>query len=226
MFKKEYDLMTKISDQIQSMENQRDNLLDDLEKAKTFEEKYKLRKLASDIDNKLIQLFSKMISYGKTSLEPTEKPDEVNENEIKQLVRELVLENKEPYEYDVYSDDEIKYEFIRRKKCDIKNTESVFKRMLELGLSLCPGKKLKPSHDYVQTFDVAKFALMRGYLSKNELASVENSRQKKRDEIDEFESQRRDKFKKKYGPDMQKWPEDVLSDYRNYEDADKSSCTV
>jgi len=59
---------------------------------------------------------------------------------------------------------------------------------------------------------------MRGYLSKNELASVENSRQKKRDEIDEFESQRRGKFKKKYGPDMKKWPKDVLSSYLNYED--------
>jgi len=192
------DLIAKINDHILSMKDQKDDILDDLKKIKTPEDKYKQRKLAFNIEKNIGQFCSKIISYGITSLESPEALDKVvDENEIKQLVRELVLQNEEPYNYDVYSGEEIQFEFIKRKKCDLKNAENVFKRLIELGITLCPGKKLKPEHDFAPIFDITKFAVMRHYISKNELFNVKNIRQKKRDELDTFESKRRNKFEKK-----------------------------
>jgi len=77
------DLTAKMTKQIQRMEIQRDRLLEDLEEAEGMDEKLKLERFISDIDNRLVQLFSKMISKGITNLEPTVKLLENNEKSLK-----------------------------------------------------------------------------------------------------------------------------------------------
>ncbi len=70
------DLTAKMTKQIQRMEIQRDRLLDDLEEADSLDERIRIERFISDIDNRLTQLFSKMISQGKTKLEVAANPEE------------------------------------------------------------------------------------------------------------------------------------------------------
>jgi len=214
---KAQDLTAKMTKQVQRMEIQRDRLLDDLEEVESLNEKIKLEKSISDIDNRMVQLFSRMILSGKTRLEPTVKLEEIDEDEIKELIRDLILGNEEPYKFDIYFEKQIKSEFIIRRKCDVKYAENVFKKMLELGLTLCQEYLLGSSKDFSRSFDVYRFAELRSYLSKDEFFKIDNIRQKKRDEVEEFERKREEKFTKKYGP-RSKWSEEVKDLFDSFED--------
>ena len=57
----DYDF--KLDKQIKRKEIQRDRLLDYLEESETLEEKIKIEKFIFDLDNKLDQWFSKMVSH-------------------------------------------------------------------------------------------------------------------------------------------------------------------
>lgn len=197
------DLTTKMIKQIQRMEMQRDRLLDSLEDA-NFDEKFRLEKFISDIDNKLMQYYSKMILSGKTTLGsiPT---DEIDENEIKELVRGLVLQ--EGLE-ELYSENDLKFHFIRETKCNMKHAEDLLERMIQDGLYLC--RQIEAKRDYVRslsgdhssTYNLEKFANMRGYVTSDELFKIMNKRLKleadirKLDEIEE-------KLIQKYGEKSQ-----------------------
>jgi len=87
------NMTAKMTKQIQRTEIQRNRLFEDLEKAEDIDEKIKIEKFIYDIDNSLMQLFSKMISIGIRSLEPTIKLDEINENIIKELIRILIFDD-------------------------------------------------------------------------------------------------------------------------------------
>jgi len=88
---KAQDLTAKMIKQIQINEIQRDRLLEDLEEAESLDEQVKLERLILEINNRHGQLFSKMIFSGIKNLEPTVKLDEINENEIKKFVRDLIF---------------------------------------------------------------------------------------------------------------------------------------
>jgi len=221
---KAQDLTAKLTKQIQRMEIQRDRLLEDLDEVEEINEKIKLEKFISDIDNRFVQLFSKMISSGIKNLEPTVKIEEINENEIKEFVRDLILGDDDPDSEDVHSEDKLKYVFIRRTKCNINYAEKVIEKMNRDGLVLCEQSRKGPDylslmiHDFSSTYNLAKFANLRGYLTIDELGTIANKRSQTRAKMEREDEEREEKFIAKYGSDKSKWSEEVKEMYENYED--------
>ena len=156
--------MTK---QIQRMEIQRDRLLDDLENPESLAQKLSIEKFISEIDNRLVQFFSKMILSGKTELEPTVKLEEINEKEIKDFTRSLVKKRNYVFKSCNFSEEDIQYEIINLIKCDIDRARKFFHKMMALGLGLC-----RDEDDY-DIHNLQKFCIMREYVSKDELPTPE-----------------------------------------------------
>ena len=222
---KSQDLTAKMTKQIQRMEIQRDRLLEDLEESENLDERIRLERFISDIDNRLVQLYSKMISSGIKNLEPTVKLEEIDEDEIKEFVRDLIFLDEDPNSEDVYSENELKFEFIRRTKCDINYVNNVIEKMERDGLVLCEPRQMGPrllvfSSDSSTKYNISKFGDLRGYLTFNELISItkkrnvakqELERQEEKEEIEteRAEKKRLEKFVKKYGEDKLNWPKEV-----------------
>jgi len=130
-----------------------------------------------------------MISSGKTILAPTVKLDEINDDEIKELVRDLVLVG-DPDADDVFSENYLKHYLIQKTQCDISYTENVIEKMKKGGLEICTqiphiekNHILWSSYDNSMTYNLAKFGTMRGYVSMEEYISFWIERQKTRSEI-------------------------------------------
>ena len=194
--------------QIQRMEIQRDRLLEDLESVESFDEKIRLEKLISEIDNRLTQLFSKMISSGVKNLEPTTKRKEITEDEIKEFVRDLILTYAGSDLDDVYSEDNLKFHFIKKTRCDMDYADAVVEKMRQDGLILCEQPRKLDSlslltRDFSTTYNLGKFANLRGYVTIDELSAVFDKRSKIRQEMEEEEKKREERFIKKYGPKSQ-----------------------
>lgn len=222
------DITAKMTKQIQRMEIQRDRLLDDLEDAKNLDDKIKVERFISDIDNRLVQAFSKMILSGMESLSPTVKLEEINEDDIKEFVRDLILGDENPDSKDVYSEDELKFEFIRRTKCDITHVSNVIKKMKQAGLALCVQSDIIGSRnlsmsvkDFSTKYDIGIFATLREYLTISEYSEIFRKRLKIRQENEDIEKERREKFIEKYGPESQ-WSEKVEGMYDDFEYDDTS----
>ena len=220
---KAQDLTAKMTKQIQRMEIQRDRLLEDLDEVENFDEKIKLEKFVSDIDNRLAQLYSKMILSGKAILTPTVKLDEIDEDEIKEFLRDLVLEDVDPYNGNIRSEDEFKFGFMRRAKCNLKHAEMVIQKMQDLGLSICEALKPYPHHDdtdvdllphidHSPEYNFGKFAYLRGYVSPKEYAKVVTDRLKLKGEIDILD-EKEEKFFQQYGSDQSKWTDEIQNKY-------------
>lgn len=135
------DITAKMTKQIHRMEIQRDRLLGDLEDAESLDDKIKLERFISDIDNRLIGVYSKMIVNGKEYLPPTIKPKIVDEYEVKEFVRDLILSDDSPDSRDIYSEDELRFDFIRERKCDVAYADNVIAKMKQDGLVLCEQSK-------------------------------------------------------------------------------------
>ena len=222
------DITAKMTKQIQRMEIQRDRLLDDLEDTKNLDDKIKVERFISDMDNRLIQAFSKMILGGMESLSPRVKLEEINEDNIKEFVRNLIFGDENPDSKDVYSEDELKFKFIRRTKCDITHVSNVIKKMKQDGLALCEqsnsigsSNSFMSGKDFSTKYNLAIFANLRGYLTINEFSEISKKRLKIRQEFENKEKERREKFIKKYGPESQ-WSEEVEDMYDDFEDDDTS----
>ena len=220
---KSQDLTAKMTKQIQRMEIQRDRLLEDIEDVESFDEKIRLEKFIAEIDNRLTQLCLKMIVSGKISLEPTVKLEEIDEDEIKEFVRDLILADEDPNSEDLYSENTLKFYFIRRTKCDVDRAENVIERMRRDGLILCEQLNRKKDYfssnvfDHSITYNLEKFAILRGYLTLNELGSIARTRAAIKEEIEKEEKEREEKFIKKYGPKSQ-WSEVVKEMFDSSED--------
>lgn len=126
---KAQDMRAKMTKQVQRMEIQRGRLLDDLEEAENLDEKIRLERFIAEIDNRLAQLFSKMISLGITQLEPTAKiEDEIDENEIKDFIRGIVLDG-DPESEDLHSENDLKFDFIKKTNCSVSHAEKIIEKM-------------------------------------------------------------------------------------------------
>jgi len=119
------DLTAKMTKQFQRMEMQRDRLLEDLENA-SFDERFRIEKFISEIDNKLLQYYSKMILSGKTTLAPTVKSEEIEEDEIKELVRDLIF--REGLD-ELHSENDLMFHFIHETKCDVIHAGNLLEKM-------------------------------------------------------------------------------------------------
>jgi len=162
---KAQNLSAKMTKQIQRMEIQRDRLLDALEDTESLAQKISIEKFISEIDNRLVQVFSKMILSGKSDLEPTVKLEEINEEEIKDFTRSLVKKRNYVFKSCNFSEEDIQYEIINLTKCDMDRARKFFRKMMDLGLGLC-----LDDDDY-DIHNLLKFCIMREYVSKDELST-------------------------------------------------------
>ncbi len=162
---KAQNLSAKMTKQIQRMEIQRDRLLDALEDTESLAQILSIEKFISEIDNRLVQVFSKMILSGKSDLEPTVKLEEINEEEIKDFTRSLVKKRNYVFKSCNFSEEDIHYEIIKLTKCDRDRARKFYRKMLDLGLGLC-----RDDDDYY-IHNLLKFCIMREYVSKDELST-------------------------------------------------------
>ena len=71
---------------------------------------------------------------------------------------------------------------------------------------------------YSLEYDLGKFAILRGYITPDELAKITNKRFDLREQIEleeEKEEEREKKFNAKYGSDQSKWSDKVWEEYEN-----------
>src|SRR3989304_7809068 len=111
------NLNFRIFKQMQSFELQKTRLREDLDNTKERKEKREIEKLLLKNDSTHMQFLIKIRASDQEL--PKQAEVEVSEDEIKELVRGMVLKNK--YSKDktnVYSENEIKFELIRKTKCD------------------------------------------------------------------------------------------------------------
>jgi len=160
---KTQNLTAIIIQQIQRIQIQRDRLLDDLENAESLTEKITIERFISEIDNRLVQLLSKMILSGKKGMEPTIKLEEINEDEIKDLTVSIVKKRNYVFKSCNFSEEDIQYEIIKLTKCDVNKAKKFFRKMMDLGLGLCGDE------DDYDIHNLQKFCIMREYVSKDEL---------------------------------------------------------
>jgi hypothetical protein len=216
------DISAKMTKQIQRIEIQRDRLLGNLEDAESLEQRIKLERFISDIDNRLIGVYSKMIVNGKEHLPPTIKIKDIDEDEIKEFVRDLILYDDEPNSEDVYSEDMLRFDFIRKKKCDVAYADRIIQKMKQDGLTLCKQSTVDSQNflsvliqDYSATYNLAKFANLRGYMTIHEFAMIMKKRAEIKHEIEKDE-EREKKFIQKYGP-ISEWSTKVQEMYDDSE---------
>ena len=158
---------------IDRLELQRKRLLDEVEKQTEFSSKVTLEKMILEIDNKIAGLFSKMI--GKDlSIDEYEITEDISEDDLTTIVRHSIFSNDHLYPESA-SEDDILLDTLSMKKCDIQYAKNVLNTMKKLGLELCEN-----SRGSDRNYDLFKFALMRGYVTKEELASYFKKRQEDR----------------------------------------------
>lgn len=166
------DIYSGMIEEIQRKKIQRDRLLDYLEEVDTINEKIRLEKLICDIGNRLEQFFSKLIFSGKENLSPADL-NEIDEIEIKEFVRYLIFLNIDPnYYYYNYTKEFLMFEFIKKTKCDVAHSGKLIQKMKDYGLRLC-----EVSGHMGFTYDLQKFAELRGYLSRKEIEEIEKQRE-------------------------------------------------
>ena len=188
--------------QIERFEIQRKRLLDLIDKQKDFSSKLALEKLLYEIDAKLASLVSKMKgrdlrvdSYAIT--------EEITEDEISEIRRYSIFDAGHFFP-EFTSEHDILQDIIRLKKSDMQYAKNAFNTMKKLGLELCEERDiLKP------TYDLFRCALMRGYITKEELLAIIKKRGNKADEDDKKDDEVEKKYVEKYGNDTSKWPEGV-----------------
>ena len=88
---------------------------------------------------------------------------------MKEMIGFLALKNGADEET-LFSKNEILYGIIKTTQCDQDKAESVFKKMIDLGLNVC--KKI-PTEFYVplgqqDTYYLMKFGIMRNYIPEKE----------------------------------------------------------
>jgi len=215
------DLTAKMRKQIQRMEIQRDRLLDDLEQAESLDERIRLERFIAEIDNRLTQLYSKMISNGITNLEPYENPEEIAkaeeklEIEVKDFVRYLILRDENPKSEDLYSENQLRFDFINKTKCNVSQADKIIEKMKSDGLVLCEQPNDHESaekQDIPITLKLAEFANMRGYLTNEEFGS---RREKRALNFQKTKKRKEESFVQKYGPKNQ-WSRAVRRKFKKY----------
>lgn len=142
--------------EIESLDIQRQNLLEELEKEDDIEKKLRIRKLLFDMSQKIIGFGLKIVEKN-IKINRFEITHEIFEEEIKDLVMSMSVESRKG---------ETKKGLLQRvitlKKCDIGYAESVFNTMRELGLDL-----FMKNMGYQKYYNIASFASHRGYTKKN-----------------------------------------------------------
>ena len=121
----------------------------------------------------------------------TEIPEleDVKEDRIREIIRYLICKNNDDRPADFLSENDLTYEIIKLIKCDIRPAHAIIKKMEDLGLGICQSFT---SYLYVKgtrTYEIIRFAEMRGYLTKDEREDFYKRRSKYYKMIEEREKE-------------------------------------
>lgn len=168
-------IVSSILKQVYNMELQKTRLREKLDITSEFSQILAIEKLLLDIDHKLAHHITKIMSCGKELSIPV--TEDIAEEDIKKLVRDLVLEDKSAKnDADVYSENEIEYELFRRTNCEQKYVNAFLEKLEVLGIKLCqqdPTLDDNSGHiDDSETYNLARFAHLRNYITDDEFAKA------------------------------------------------------
>lgn len=166
--------------QYQRMEAQRQRLLILLEDQSNTQGATTVEKMLSELDKEINQFISPIISRYDAKKTYTEITDDI----IKEIVKFLIL-NRDIDKITGYKIDDILFDIIKIKNCDIEYAERVVSKMKVLGFELC-----RYERTLVPTYDLAIFGMMRGIISENKLKQIQKQieeRRKYEDSDDEVE---------------------------------------
>jgi len=204
-----YDVRSIIMKQIHRFELQRSRLLEELEHQEKFKEKIVIEKMILDIDEKILQIGTKIISSNYMKVEPVNELNEINEEDVKQILLHLIEESYDGSGLVECSKKYLKTEIIKQKKCDEISAEMIVKKMFTMGLGLCQSLESGLDGPF---YDIEQFSAIRGYLSRKKISEFH---QKKNAEIEKYEKlheKYEKKFIKKYGPELE-WPLEVIEKF-------------
>jgi hypothetical protein len=157
---------------IHGYELQRSRLLDDLEKTENFEDRIRIERLLFDINNKLGQLVTKLMTSEKTiSAHYDEGLEDDEIKEVKEFVRYLIFDIRKY----VATQDEIKKDYIRKSGSNKHKADTISEDMWRLGLNEClipvEWNEINQKNEY----DIVEFASMCEFITLDELALVRKS---------------------------------------------------
>jgi len=163
------DCRSWLRKQIQRFEFQRARLIQDLEKQNKFQEKASIEKLIFEIDNKLTQLFLKIMPNESSLFFTQEKNEKFDENEVRKIVIDLIKEGNSNAKKCLFSEDEIVIKIIKLNNCDVQQAEYIFRRMQDLGLDFCQIDYVEDEHEDVKDahddeYNLLEFAKLRKYV--------------------------------------------------------------
>lgn len=197
----EFDAGMWIVKQLNRLESQRIRLLENLESQIEMHDKTIIEKLVFDIDQKIIQFSSKMMSNDNlTKIEECEISEEKIKDITRHMIKDLGLEASKIIK------NETLFRIIEKEKCDVRKANQIYDKMLNLGLELC----MKYDRAVVAA-DFLQFARLRNYISmnnKDEVFQVINEQTKMRI----IEEQKEAEFKEKHGP-KETWSEEIWAEF-------------
>jgi len=151
---------------------EKERLLDCLEEAETIDEKIKLEKFIFEIENWLVQFYSKALSRRKEK-GPTKEFEIIKEADIQAFVTEIIWGDIETGLVANYSEEMLKYRYIFSTKSNVKQAERAIQTMKNMGLKFCMNSKLPiiEKSEIVKAslgYDMVSFAAQRGYVTPEE----------------------------------------------------------
>jgi len=161
---------------------EKERLLDCLEEAETIDEKIKLEKFIFEIENWLVQFYSKALSRRKEK-GPTKEFEIIKEADIHAFVTELIWDDFETGLVANYSEEMLKNRYIYSTKSNVKQAERAIQTMKDMGLKFCMNSKLPilEKNEIVKAslgYDMVGFAAQRGYVTPDELDIIFTKQEK------------------------------------------------
>jgi len=167
---KELEIEAKMKKQFHRMEIQRERYFDYLEKVKSITDKIKLEKLISELDNRLFQFYSKVFYSGKSNT-PSLNLENDDDKEFREVVKELILSNKDSGSSYIFSYDSLELEFIKKTKCSVSDFSMIFDQMVDCGLEYCQ-QKSESSDEKDFDYNLLEFAKLRSYFTDKEIEKL------------------------------------------------------
>jgi len=150
--------------QFQRFENHRNEIIEELSQEET-NNSIALRRLLFALDNKIIDLCMK-VNFVKidNNLELFEEIFEISEDEMKQIVIDILSQNKLTF----LSDDEVISEIMKTTKGDLESSRKIFQAMKLQGLNLCRCDDVYTDNiENHGKLNLNNFAIIKNYIKNN-----------------------------------------------------------
>jgi hypothetical protein len=128
--------------------------------------------------------------------------DEIKEDEIKRFIRHEIFVNCEIYP--TYN--ELIYEIIKAKKCDLAYAVRFMQKMRSLGLELT-------YESLIGLYSILRFASMRDYVTEEEVNQINQEIKEDSEQKLKENEERERRFIEKNGSDKTQWSQEVRDEW-------------